>query len=43
MVSSGELYGYADLPTTARFVRITNLGNMPAQEFGLAEVAVLGK
>jgi F5/8 type C domain len=42
-VSSGELYGYADLPTTARFVRITNLGNMPAQEFGLAEVAVLGK
>jgi hypothetical protein len=43
MVSGGELYGYADLPTTARFVRITNLGNMPAQEFGLAEVAVLGK
>lgn len=37
-----EQFGFSDLPLTARYVRITNAGNMPLGLFAIAEIKVLG-
>lgn len=41
--SPGLLYNFPDLPTSARFVRITNLGSMNTGSPSIAELIALGK
>ena len=40
--TGGQLYEFADLPITAEFIRITNLGNIVAGPIGVAEIIAVG-
>ena len=41
--AGGSLYSFSDLPDTARYVRITNLGNIMGAPSSIAELIAVGK